>query len=115
MEDDLKHAFKYANFSSNVNPLEMMRKILQQMELAMLKRMRVQIDARVSMLNTENDTGMDPFHILGVDINCTKAEVDAAYRDKAHKGHPDHGGTHEDMVKINAAKEAIYMYKGWSK
>jgi curved DNA-binding protein CbpA len=76
--------------------------------------MQAQINARVSMLSAE-DSEMNPFTILGVDLNSTKEEVNRAYTAKAHKAHPDHGGIHEDMVKVNAARDAIYMFKGWSR
>ena len=114
IEDDLKHAFKYANFSGNVDPLKMMRKMLNQMELRMLKQMQMQINARVGVLTME-DSEMNPFTILGVDLNSTKEEVSRAYTTKAQKAHPDKGGTHDDMVKVNAARDAIYMFKGWSR
>ena len=31
------------------------------------------------------------------------------------KAHPDKGGSHEEMAKVNAAKEAIFIFKGWKK
>jgi hypothetical protein len=113
IEDDLNNTFKYANFSSGVDPLKMMKKLLDQLELTMLRRMRAQIDTRLKLLSSEDDA-MDPFHILGLGVNCTRADVDKAYREKAWKAHPDHGGNHEDMVKVNAARDAIYLFKNWS-
>jgi hypothetical protein len=122
IEDDLRNAFKYTNFSGNVDPLRMMRSMLETMELAMLSRTRAQIDARIKQLNPQSgskqsarDSSCDPFVILGVNMDSTKEEVEKAFKEKAFKHHPDHGGTHEDMVRVNAARDAIYMFKNWSK
>ena len=58
---------------------------------------------------------LNPFDILGVSPEATKEDVDKAYRKKAKTQHPDKGGSHEEMIKVNAAYEAIYMFKGWKK
>ena len=56
---------------------------------------------------------MDPFEILGVEPNATKDEVKRAFRKKTWTAHPDHGGSNEDMIKVNAAYEAISRVRGW--
>lgn len=43
--------------------------------------------------------------ILGVGLNATKDEIDAAYRSKARQHHPDFGGDHGLMAEVNAAYE----------
>ena len=119
IEDDLFSTLKYANFAGKADPLKMMRKILQNFEVVMLKRMQDQIKLRLEILTKQEDeyqgSEFDPFTILGVDMNSTKEEVKAAYREKANKAHPDKGGSHEEMAKVNAAREAIYIFKGWKK
>lgn len=40
---------------------------------------------------------------LGCPQNSTWAEITQAYRTQAQKRHPDRGGTHEDMVRLNNA------------
>lgn len=42
---------------------------------------------------------------LGVDRTASLAECETAYRRKARENHPDQGGTHEAMTRINAAIE----------
>jgi DnaJ-class molecular chaperone len=56
----------------------------------------------------------NPFDILGVSPAATEEEIKQAYRDKARKEHPDHGGSSEEMAKINLAYEAIKRFRGWS-
>lgn len=120
IEDDLFNAFKYAGFGQRVDPTKMIRSILRNLEVSMLSQMEARIHARLGELRQEQgpvDTSMDPFAILGVDMNSTREEVDRAYREKAKAVHPD---THPDdrssnieMAKVNAAYEAIRLFKGW--
>ncbi len=119
MEDDLRNTFKYASFSGKADPLKMMRKMLENFEVVMLKRMQTQINSRLQILTHQEDTSQDaefdPFVILGVNMDSTKEEVNDAYKQKANKAHPDKGGTDEEMAKVNAAREAIFLFKGWKK
>jgi hypothetical protein len=48
-----------------------------------------------------------PWEVLGVTQGATAAEIDAAYRDKAKKAHPDRGGSTERMAELNAARAAL--------
>lgn len=43
------------------------------------------------------------WEVLGCLENSTWTEVTHAYRTQAQKFHPDRGGTHEDMLKVNHA------------
>jgi len=120
MEDDLFSAFKYAGFGQKVDPTKMIRTILRNLEVSMLSQMDARIRARLSELQQEQgpvDNSMDPFAILGVEMNATREEVDKAYREKAKATHPDThpdvGGSNIEMAKINAAYEAIRLFKGW--
>jgi len=36
----------------------------------------------------------------------TLAEAEAAYRDRARSAHPDAGGSHDTMARLNAARDA---------
>ena len=47
--------------------------------------------------------------------NATEEEVKKAYRDRARVSHPDRGGSQEEMKKVNAAWEAIKLFRGWGK
>lgn len=43
--------------------------------------------------------------ILGVRPHATRDEINAAYRSKAVKAHPDHGGSHAAMAELNTARD----------
>jgi len=46
------------------------------------------------------------WQILGVDLHTvTEVQLEAAYRNAAKKAHPDSGGSHNQMVAVNAAYE----------
>jgi len=66
---------------------------------------------------TEQPAGkvdMHAFEVLGISPSAAEAEVKAAYRNKAWIAHPDHGGSNELMIEVNAAYEAICKSKGWT-
>jgi hypothetical protein len=48
-----------------------------------------------------------PHEILGVSANATRSEIDYAYRRLAQQCHPDVGGSHEAMSRINTARDAM--------
>jgi DnaJ-class molecular chaperone len=48
-----------------------------------------------------------PFQVLGVGANASKEEVERAYRLLAHEHHPDRGGDEQQMMRINAARDAL--------
>lgn len=52
------------------------------------------------------------FEILGVRPNATIEEIDAAYREKAKRAHPDVGGTAEQMTRLNSARERMKSAHG---
>ena len=55
----------------------------------------------------------DAFSTLGLPGIATIDEIRAAYRQKAFQLHPDRGGDHLAMVKLNAAYEAAVAYVDW--
>jgi hypothetical protein len=48
-----------------------------------------------------------PFQVLGVGANASKEEVERAYRLLAQEHHPDRGGDEQQMMRINAARDAL--------
>jgi hypothetical protein len=48
-----------------------------------------------------------PWQVLGVSMNATLAEIDAAYGKLAMKHHPDRGGDSGQMARINVARDAM--------
>jgi hypothetical protein len=53
------------------------------------------------------------FTTLGLHSIATIDEIKDAYRRKAFQLHPDRGGDHGSMVKLNAAYEAAVEYVAW--
>jgi DnaJ-domain-containing protein 1 len=53
------------------------------------------------------------FVTLGLLSNASIDEIKSAYRRKAVEHHPDRGGDHLAMVKLNAAYEAAVEYAAW--
>lgn len=53
------------------------------------------------------------FTALGLPSVATLAEIKAAYRRRAFQLHPDHGGDHAAMVRLNAAYEEAVEYAAW--
>ena len=50
---------------------------------------------------------LDYYAILEVSVDATTEDIKKAYRAKAHRYHPDHGGSHEQMLLINEAFEVL--------
>jgi len=118
MEDELLRAFKYAGFNRKMDPAKMIQSLMRNLEMSMLRQMQARLRARMDELDHQHEvdpieSDMDPFVILGVAPNSTREEVDRAYRDRARQVHPDIGGSNEEMAKVNAAYEAIRIFRGW--
>lgn len=127
MEDSLFEALKYATMGSKGKlPVDgMLKTLMASVEINVLRKMQIDLakmqehlNKRIQELSKRKPaTGvgkeMDPFTILGVRPDATKEEVEKAYRDKAWKAHPDHGGTNEEMILVNAAYQAIKQFMGW--
>ena len=45
--------------------------------------------------------------VLGVVPNATAAEIQAAYRAKMARAHPDRGGGHAEAARLNAARDRL--------
>lgn len=52
------------------------------------------------------------WNVLGVSQDASQEEIRSAYRSLAAKHHPDAGGSHEEMQRINAAYEQAKKEKG---
>ncbi len=57
--------------------------------------------------------GSAAFAVLGLPLAASLDDIKAAYRRKAILAHPDRGGDHAVMVKLNAAYEAAVEYASW--
>jgi hypothetical protein len=67
--------------------------------------------ARAALWSTTRP--LTAFAILGLPGMATIDEIKAAYRRKAVQLHPDRGGDHLSMVKLNAAYEEAVHYASW--
>lgn len=127
----MNEMMKGLNIGSLIDPRTILNNTMRTLTINQLEELGTMIDDQVNILKKEYETssrkgpfarpsadtkdneGMNPFTILGVDRLCSKEELKNAFRNKAYSAHPDHGGTHEKMVKVNAAYEAIKRYRGW--
>lgn len=120
-EDFLSSMFKSAGFGKTQDMNKILSTLIRNVQINMLRRLRRDIDNNIKKLTQEGTAGMaydeslDPYKILGVSMNATREEIDKAFRKKAHTAHPDHGGSNEEMIKVNAAYEAIRQFRGWQK
>lgn len=53
-------------------------------------------------------------NLLGLSPQCTRDELKRAYRKKASLAHVDRGGTHADMLAVNAARACIERWRAWA-
>lgn len=112
IEDDLFGMFKHFNLGGKSDVNSILKTMIRNVEISMLKQLRKQIDGQIKVL-TGTRVGLDPYEILGIDPTATKDEIKQAYKKTAWKAHPDHGGSDEEMMKVNAAFEAISRVRGW--
>lgn len=50
------------------------------------------------------------FALLGIPHTSSAEEIKRAFKAKALVTHPDHGGSHNDMIKLNKARDAALAY-----
>jgi len=112
IEDDLAGMFKHFNLGGKGDVNAVLKTMVRNTQIGVLKGMRKQIDDQIKVLSG-TEVGIDPFEILGVDATATKDEVKQAYKKKAWDAHPDRGGSNNEMMKVNAAFEAISRVRGW--
>jgi hypothetical protein len=58
------------------------------------------------------NTPTDWRSVLGLDRTASRDEVEATYRRLAHIAHPDRGGSHDQMTRLNAARDAALSAMG---
>ncbi len=112
IEDDLAGMFKHFNLGGTGGVDGVLRTMVRNVQINVLRQLRKQIDSQIKVLSG-TEVGLDPYEILGVKPNATKDEVKQAYKKKAWNAHPDRGGSNNEMMKVNAAFEAISSVRGW--
>ena len=119
-EDLLSNMFKSFGFGKGQDISKVLNTLVRNVQINMLRQLRREIDNNIKKLTQEGatniayDESLDPFKILGVEPDATKEEITRAFREKALKAHPDRGGSNEEMVRVNAAYEAIRQFRGWN-
>jgi len=116
IEEDLANMLKFTKLKDPKQINEMLGTLVVSVQVGMLKKMRGEMDRMIRQLQTSSSMGRaDPYAILGVNSTANKDEIEKAYKKKAWGAHPDHGGSDEQMVLVNAAYEAIKRVRGWTK
>lgn len=116
IEDDLFGMFKFLDLGKGKQLDEMLAILTRSIQINTLKKLRSEIDKLIKQLQASSSAGgLDPYSILGVSSTATKEEIEKAFREKAWNSHPDHGGSNEEMIMVNAAMEAIRRLRGWNK
>jgi len=120
MEDEIRKLFGNLNLSGGIQVSKIMDTLVRNVEISTLKKLRSEIDRHIKTLQAQAQVGgLDPYAILGVSPNATKEEVKEAYNKRCLEVHPDRNPgkekwANEEMVKVNAAYEAICRMRGWS-
>ena len=118
-EDLLSGMFRFMGVGKGQDVVKVLNTLIRNTQINMLKQLRRELDNNIRKLTSEAqsnmayDPSLDPFKILGVEQSATKEEIKKAFRKKARTAHPDSGGSTEEMVKVNAAYEAIKQFRGW--
>jgi len=119
-EDLLSDMFsKFTGLGKTQDVNKLLSTLVRNVQINMLKQLRREIDISIRKLTQEGtsdtayDESLDPYKILGVEQNATREDIDKAFKKKARVAHPDSGGSNEEMIRVNAAYEAIKQFRGW--
>jgi len=52
------------------------------------------------------------WEVLGLKPGAGLSEIETAYRDKAKRAHPDAGGSHDQMARLNTARDELLRRAG---
>jgi hypothetical protein len=69
--------------------------------------------------DTHKETAQDPYQtalqLLGLPADCSREALARAYKRAISRAHPDKGGTHQQAMEVNMAREIIMNRNGWRK
>jgi len=114
-DGDLNDMFKHLNFTQGAGMNKMLGLMMRNAQISMLKQLRRSIDDTIKRYGTQDQDVPDPYEVLGVTPEAKREDIERAYKRKAFEVHPDRGGSQQEMIKVNAAYQAIKMMRGWSK
>ena len=61
----------------------------------------------------EEDSYEEALSLLVLQENCTQKELTRAFRSAMAQAHPDKGGTNEQAMALNAARNIVKSHNGW--
>ncbi|MEW8092425.1 MAG: J domain-containing protein, partial [Candidatus Thiodiazotropha endolucinida] len=70
--------------------------------------------------DTDNETAQEDRYqaalkLLGLPKDCSREQLGHAYKRAISHAHPDKGGTHQQAMAVNTAKETIMNHNGWTR
>lgn len=69
--------------------------------------------------DAQEEPAQDPYqaalNLLGLPTDCSREELARAYKRAISRAHPDKGGTHQQAMAVNTAREIIMNRNGWRK
>jgi hypothetical protein len=63
----------------------------------------------------DEDVYEKTLQLLGLQAGCSLSEFRRAYKRAISRAHPNKGGTHEQALAINTARETIMSHNGWTR
>ncbi|MEW8050414.1 MAG: J domain-containing protein [Candidatus Thiodiazotropha sp.] len=68
--------------------------------------------------DTNNETTQEnryeaALQLLGLPKDCSREQLGHAYKRAISHAHPDKGGTHQQAMAVNTARETIMNHNGW--
>ncbi|MEW8051144.1 MAG: J domain-containing protein [Candidatus Thiodiazotropha sp.] len=70
--------------------------------------------------DTHNETAQEDRYeaalkLLGLPNDCSREQLGHAYKHAINCVHPDKGGTHQQAMEVNTARETIINHNGWTR
>ncbi|MCG7983356.1 MAG: J domain-containing protein [Candidatus Thiodiazotropha lotti] len=62
---------------------------------------------------TRQDRYQAALQLLGLPNECSREQLGHAYKRAISRAHPDKGGTNQQAMKVNTARQTIMNHNGW--
>ncbi|MCU7837964.1 MAG: J domain-containing protein [Candidatus Thiodiazotropha sp. (ex Troendleina suluensis)] len=63
----------------------------------------------------QEDRYQAALQLLGLPSDCSREALGRAYKRAISRAHPDKGGTHEQAMAVNTARETIMSHNDWTR